>query len=92
MRKSKTIKMWDILYSKRALKDFKKIKKSLLYPKFKKIINIIKINPYSKATEFEKLKGLENTYSRKLNSQHRVVYRIIDNKLIIEMISCWEHY
>ena len=84
--------MWDIYYSKRASKELKKIKKSTLYPKFKKIINIIKINPYAKACDFEKLKCFKNTYSRRLNDQHRIVYRVYDDKLLVDIISAWEHY
>ena len=84
--------MWNIFYSKQALKDIKKIKNTPLYAKFKELIDIIKIDPYAVNSGFKKLNGFQNTYSRRLNIQHRLVYKIVKNKLLIEIISTWEHY
>ena len=84
--------MWDVLYSKRAVKDLEKIRTSLLYPKLKELIDIIKQNPYSNHPKFKKLSGFENVYSRRLNIQHRLVYQIFDNELSVKVISLWGHY
>lgn len=84
--------MWDILYTKRAIKDLEKVKASTLYPKLKELVNIIKQNPYTNPPRFEKLAGFENVYSRRLNIQHRLVYQVFDVESSIKIISFWGHY
>ncbi|CAL7960425.1 toxin YoeB [Gammaproteobacteria bacterium] len=84
--------MWDILYSKQAVKDLEKVKTSLLYPKLKELINIIKQDPYANPPKFEKLVGFKDIYSRRLNIQHRLVYQVFDNELSVKVISLWGHY
>jgi len=84
--------MWDILYSKRAVKDLEKVKSSSLYPKLKELVNIIKQDPYTNLPRFKKLLGFENVYSSRLNIQHRLIYQIFDNELSVKVISLWGHY
>ncbi len=84
--------MWDVLYSKRAVKDLEKVKSSLLYPKLKELVNILKQDPYTNLPRFKKLLGFENVYSRRLNIQHRLVYQIFDDELSVKVISVWGHY
>lgn len=84
--------MWDVLYSKRAAKDLEKVKSSLLYPKLKELVNILKQDPYTNPPRFKKLLGFENVYSRRLNIQHRLVYQIFDDELSMKVISVWGHY
>ena len=84
--------MWDILYSKRAVKDLEKVKTSLLYPKLKELTNIIEQNPYANPPKFEKLVGFKGVYSRRLNIQHRLVYQTFDAELSVKVISLWGHY
>lgn len=84
--------MWDVLYSKRAAKDLEKVKSSLLYPKLKELVSILKQDPYTNPPRFKKLLGFENVYSRRINIQHRLVYQIFDDELSIKVISVWGHY
>lgn len=60
----------------------------------KKIFNLIKEtarNPYEGIGKPEPLKGnLSGFYSRRIDKEHRLVYRINDN--VLEIISCKGHY
>lgn len=59
---------WQIILSKQAKKDAKKIAASGLKPKAQKILTILQNNPYQ--PPYEKLIGnLEGYYSRRINIQ-----------------------
>lgn len=85
--------MYEIKYHKRALKDVEKIKQSKLNNRVKKLIEILKYNPYQNPPPYEQLLGdLHGLYSRKINFQHRLVYQILESENIIRILSMWSHY
>ena len=85
--------MFEILYTKTALKDIPKLKAAHLDQKAKQLISIIKENPYQTPPSYEKLVGdLEGTYSRRINIQHRLVYEVFEKEKKIKIISLWTHY
>ena len=85
--------MFEILYTKTALKDIPKLKTAHLDQKAKQLISIIKENPYQTPPSYEKLLGdLEGTYSRRINIQHRLVYEVFEKEKKIKIISLWTHY
>jgi len=84
--------MWDIIYTKKAKKQVDKIKITSLYPKFIMIIGTIRKDPYAKAPFFKKLDGCINTYSRRLSHKHRIVYKVFESKILVEIFSLWGHY
>jgi len=60
--------MYEIVYTKKAVKDVKKLKASGLSRKAKGLIDLIKINPYTTPPSYEKLVGdLSGAYSRRIN-------------------------
>jgi len=85
---------YRIIYTKRAARDAKIVKKSLFYQKVKHLLSIISENPFQSPPEYEKLIGIYNgmAYSRKINIQHRLVYVVIEREKIVKIISMWEHY
>jgi len=84
---------WELVYTKQAQKDAKKLVTSGLKSKAQKIIEIIKINPYQTPPPYEKLVGdLVGAYSRRINIQHRVVYQVYEEEKIIKIIRLWTHY
>lgn len=83
--------MYKIVYTKKACKDIPKLKTVNLDNKAKKLIDIIRENPFQNPPPYEKLVGdMVGLYSRRINKQHRLVYEIIDN--YIKIISMWTHY
>ena len=85
--------MYKILYTKRAVKDVPKLKSSVLNTKAKKLIDIIRINPFQNPPPYEKLVGdLQGAYSRRINIQHRLVYQVLEDTKIVKILSLWTHY
>jgi len=84
---------YKILYTKQGLKD-KRIAFDEGYDKkIEKILETLKENPFANYPPREKLIGdLLGAYSRRINSQHRVVYQVYTEERIVKIISMWLHY
>lgn len=85
---------YKIIATKQALKDKEKIKQfRALERNVKNLIEIIKLNPYQNPPSYEALVGnFKGLYSRRINRQHRLVYRVFEEEKIIIIISMWTHY
>lgn len=84
---------YTIVIKNSAKQDLKKIKQSNLKGKFIEITQTLKEDPFSPTQSFEKLHPTsEGRYSRRLNSQHRVVYKVNQEELTVEIYSAWSHY
>lgn len=82
-----------IEFSHSALKDFLFFKKHNTpeYKKIKKLLENILITPFSGIGKPEKLKeNLSGYYSRRITKEHRLVYCVTKNSIII--VSCRYHY
>ena len=85
--------MWKIYYTKKALKDARKLASSDLKNKAEELLQIISKNPYQTPPPYEKLVGdLSGAYSRRINIQHRLVCQIVEKEKIIKVIRLWTHY
>ena len=85
--------MWRVVFTKRALKDAKKLSAAVLRSKAETLLDILRENPYQTPPPFEKLIGdLSGAYSRRINIQHRLVYQIIDDQNTVKVIRMWTHY
>ena len=83
---------WKILYTKRAQEDSLKVKKSGLRKNAEELLGIIAENPYQTPPPFEKLVGVENTYSRRINIQHRLVYSVDKDCKLVIVKMMYKHY
>lgn len=84
---------WQIILSRQATKDAKKIAQSGLKPQAKKLLDILAENPYTTPPPYEKLTGnLHGFYSRRISIQHRLVYRIIEEEKAVHILRMWTHY
>lgn len=84
---------WQLVFSKQAQKDAKKVAHSGLKPQAERLLEIIKENPFNNPPPYEKLVGdLSGAHSRRINIQHRLVYEVLDNIKIIKIIRMWTHY
>jgi toxin YoeB len=85
--------MWRVVFTKRALKDAKKISAAGLRSKSEKLLDILRENPYQTPPHFEKPLGdLSGAYSRRINIQHRLLYQIIADEKVVKVIRMWTHY
>lgn len=85
--------VYKIVYTKKVVKDIQKIKSIGASEKVKKLIEVIKENPFQNPPPYEKLVGdLQGAYSRRINIQHRLVYQVFEQEKIIKIISIWSHY
>lgn len=85
--------MYKVEYHKSSIKDIAKLKESNLANKAKKLIDVIKENPFQNPPPYEKLTGdLKGLYSRRINIQHRLVYKVKESEKKIQILSMWTHY
>ena len=82
--------MYDVVYSKLAKKDSRKLEQAGLKEKVVGLLKIIKNNPFQNPPPYEKMLGFPNKYSRRINKQHRLTYTVEDNEITI--IRMWTHY
>jgi len=85
--------MYEIFYTKTALKDIPKLKAAKLDGRAKMLIDLIRENPYKTPPQYEKLQGdLQGTYSRRISIKHRLVYKVSEHPKAVTIISLWTHY
>jgi len=84
---------WQLVYTKHAVKDAKKIAASGLKSKTQALLDILHEDPYQNPPPFEKLVGdLSGLYSRRINIQHRLVYQVIEEAHVVKVLRLWSHY
>ena len=84
---------WNLVYSKFALKDAKKLSSAGLKDKAQTLLNILEIDPLQNPPPYEKLVGdLKGAYSRRINIQHRLIYEILRKEKTVRILRMWTHY
>ena len=85
--------MYKVVYDKRAVKAIPSLKAAKLDEKVKKLIEILKENPFRNPPPYEQLVGdLKGFYSRRINIQHRLVYQVYEEEKTVKIVSMWTHY
>ena len=84
---------YQLVFTKQAVKDSKKLSSAGLRPKAEKLLEVISENPFQNPPPYEKLTGdLTGFYSRRINIQHRLVYQVIAKEKVVKVIRLWTHY
>ena len=84
---------WQLVFTKQALKDARKLAASGLRPKAEILLDILRKDPFQQSPPFEKLIGdLEGAYSRRINIHHRLVYQVLMDIKTVKVIRMWTHY
>ena len=84
---------WQVVYTKQAQKDAKKLASAGLKKKALLLLEVITENPFQTPPPYEKLVGnLAGAYSRRINIQHRLVYQVLQKEKVIKVIRLWTHY
>ena len=84
---------YQLVYTKRAKKDAKKLASSGHKAKALALLELIEKDPLQNPPPFEALVGdLSGAYSRRINIQHRLVYQIYEKEKTIKVLRMWTHY
>lgn len=84
---------YEVVIKNSAKKDLKKIKKSYLIKNFNEVVQALKEDPFAPTQSFEKLQPRSAAfYSRRINQQHRMVYKVDEDERRVEIYSAWTHY
>lgn len=85
--------VWNVVYSKYALKDAKKLSAAGLKDKAQVLLDILEKDPLQNPPPYETLVGdLQGAYSRRINIQHRLVCEIFLKEKIVRVLRMWTHY
>lgn len=94
--------MFYVVYDKQATKDIKNLKAAGLDKKARQLIDMMKGDPFQVLPTYERLVGvLQGFYSRRINIQHRLVYQVYAEPVVVngvsyegtvKIIRMWTHY
>ena len=85
--------MYQIVFTKQAMKDRKLIAQAGLEKRTKARLAVLAENPFQSPPPYEKLVGdLAGFYSRRINVQHRLVYSVHDKEKVVKVLRLWTHY
>lgn len=84
---------WTLVYSRQAQKDAKKLASSGLKQRAQQLLDVLAEEPLRTPPRYEKLVGdLAGCYSRRINIQHRLVYEVFPDRLVVHVLRMWTHY
>jgi len=94
--------MYEIRFTKLAEKHKKLLKQAGIDEKARKLLSLIAENPYKNHPPYEALVGdLKGFNSRRINIQHRLVYQVYNEPVIVDeieyqgtikIVRMWTHY
>ena len=97
--------MYDVQFTKQAVKDAILIERAGLKPKAIELIGIVKTDPFQNPPPYKALKGdRKGAYSRRINRHHRFLYEVLPNadnlkdesgtpyEGVVKVIRMWTHY
>jgi Txe/YoeB family toxin of toxin-antitoxin system len=84
---------WQLYFSKSARKDATKLKGSHLQVKVDALLDLLEVDPFATPPSYERLVGeLDGFCSRRINIQHRLVYRVDKKERRVFVERMWTHY
>jgi toxin YoeB len=87
--------MYNVLFSDEANIDLAKLHKSepAAFKKVQRFIGELQEHPKTGTGHPEPLKGQpENRWSREITKKHRLVYRIFETEVVVEVLAAYGHY
>lgn len=87
--------MFTIVYSSRAEDDLRKLKRDepAAFQKALKLLNELADHPKTGTGHPEPLKGKpEGRWSRQITKKHRLVYRIHEQEVYVDVLTAYGHY
>ena len=84
---------WQVVFSKHAVKDAKKLAAAGLKSKAQELLAVLAVDPFQNPPSYEKLVGdLAGAYSRRINIQHHLVYEVFTKERVVRVLRMWTRY
>ena len=84
---------WRVILSRKAVKDAKRLARAGLKEQAEGLLQILQQDPFASPPRVEKLVGnFAGYYSRRINIQHRLVYRVDREEKVVHVLRMWTHY
>jgi len=84
---------WKIILSNQAVKDAKKIARLGYKAQAENLLQILADDPFKTLSSYEKLIGnLSGFHARHINTQHRIIYRVMEKENTVHVLRMWTHY
>lgn len=84
---------WQVILSRKAVKDAKKLGDAGLKLQAEVLLELLKNYPFHSPPLYKKLVGnLKGFYSRRINIQHRLIYSVDEKQKIVHVLRMWTHY
>lgn len=84
---------WELVFSKHAQKDAKKLAAAGLKSKAQELLAVLADDPFRNPPPYERLVGdLAGAYSRRINIQHRLVHEVFTKERTVRVLRMWTHY
>ncbi len=87
--------MYTLILSEEAKEDIAKLKRNEpnSFKKISKLLIELTLHPREGTGQVEVLKHFdEETYSRRINQKHRLIYRVYDDIVEVLVLSAYGHY
>lgn len=88
--------IFEIDFTEEALADIERLKKTgdkKLLKKLNSLLLELREHPLTGTGKIERLKYYsEETWSRRISAEHRLVYRIFDTRVVVLVLSAFGHY
>ncbi|MEG1616213.1 MAG: Txe/YoeB family addiction module toxin [Bacteroidales bacterium] len=87
--------MYRLIFTEDAQKDIRLLNKKAptAVPKLKELLAELKVDPRDGTGKVEMLKGFDReTWSRRINHEHRLVYQIDEPKQEVLILAAYGHY
>jgi Txe/YoeB family toxin of toxin-antitoxin system len=84
---------WRLVFTTHARRDARKLAASGLKPKAAAVLDVVRADPFGTPPPFEKLLGkLADSYSRRIDVEHRIVYQVLPEAHTVKVLRMWTHY
>ncbi|WP_196246331.1 Txe/YoeB family addiction module toxin [Lacticaseibacillus zhaodongensis] len=84
--------MYTVNISKTADRDLRRESQMSVRKKIERVIAILAENPFQAPPRYEKLAEDVDLYSRRVNVQHRVVYKVDKERRLVHVLAVRSHY
>ena len=87
--------MYEIIYAPQAIEDLLFLQRSepVAFRKVEKFIEELKVHPKTGTGHPEQLKeNRTGQWSRTITKKHRLLYEILENKVIVNVLAACGHY